>query len=752
MGTTRINPFLHYRSDFDEEVDRFYATYPVDITGPLTCLDEQRRGLKLGNPLSEKALTYSAAADLCDVHLFSFLPFYFELQSGRSRHSWGGDGVGKWYKDNHYPEIADTAEQIRDTFEGFFGFNGLPAAVMDFDHHSLDYDTVLERGLNGIRAELEGAAALSRDPEALILYKAMIDGLNALGKISAAFSEKANELLISEVHPVARRNLGRVAAAAALCPAEPPQTFYQALNTLLFMRELIGSLEGVQVSTFGHVDRLLYPYYERDLIEGRITPEEAAELLSAFLLYTEIRFECRKARHETSTTVVLGGCDAAGDAVFNDITRMILELYGELRLMEPKLHVRLSSRHPRELSGLCAELISRNLNVLAIYNDEVVIEAVSKAGRAIEDARLYIGGGCQENKLQNCEINSRATLSMNVPKLFETIFDPNSVHAIASIEHLSLKTMKDCVSFDALYAALLNNGRKMAEALVRRRNTGEEKGAQINPCPILSAVTGDCIAKGMDIFGGGARYSFASIGLTGMATFIDSLLSIKKIVFTDKMMSLEEFGEVLAQDFAGHESLKLYIRSRMPKYGSDDPEARSLSARVFTDMARAVSGFPNGRGGRYEPSLFSHTRYMSFGRATSATPDGRARGDYLSKGIGPSFISLGDQWQTGQILDTLGDIDLTDFPVIGIVDLKLPRIPESAAHQLIIPIIERFISNGGSVLQINCIDSEELKSAQKHPERHANLVVRVSGFSATFVSLPKELQDEIIARSSCVGV
>jgi formate C-acetyltransferase len=295
----------------------------------------------------------------------------------------------------------------------------------------------------------------------------------------------------------------------------------------------------------------------------------------------------------------------------------------------------------------------------------------------------------------------------------------------------------------------MHNARAVAEKIVLRRNRTEKKSAELNPCPILSAVTGDCIQQGKDVFAGGARYSAGSLGLTGLGTLIDSLIAVREIVYNEKQMTLEEFVSVLRDNFRGHEPLRQYILNRLPKHGSEDTSTLELSGRVFADMAQATSGFPNGRGGKYEASLFSHTNYMRLGTCCEATPDGRLKGENMSKGIGPSFISLGEKWAAGQILDSIQEIDLTDYPVIGILDLKIPPVSPEQSEVLIIPILERFIENGGSVLQINCIDTDDLKQAQKNPEKFPNLVVRVSGFSASFVTLGKGVQDEVIRRSEC---
>ncbi len=740
---------LTYNLAYETELDGYYAGMSVDTDALFAELDRRAARQPNLDRFVLKALTYELAAEQCDVHVFRHMPFYFELEAGRGRFQWGFGGVGAWFRENRKHLLRNETDTIHALYDGFFTFNGHDAAVTDLDHHSLDFDAVLEKGLDGLAREAEGHASDATTDEQRSFCFAAAAGCRALIRIADKFSQRASTLLERETDPVVRANLTRIATSSAKAPAQPAQTFYEALNTLLFTREIVGSLEGIAISTYGHLDRMLYPYYQRDLAAGRLTPDEAHAWLVAFLRYTETRFACRRERHETSTTIVLGGCNRDGNIIFNELTRAILDIYREWRLIEPKLHVRMSKEHPRALAEACAELLGAQRNVLALFNDDIVIAANVKAGRALEDARLYIGGGCQENKLQNCEINSRASIYMNTPKLLQLGFDPACAGKLAAGERLRLRDFSVCPDFERFYAIVMHNARELTGALVRRRNRGERKSGLYNPCPLLSALTADCLARGKDITEGGARYSVGSVGLVGLATLIDSLTAVRTLVFEEQRMGLAEFARILAADFSGHEPLRQYILGKLPKHGGEDPATRRFAARVFADLARATSGFANARGGKYEASLFSHMSYLRLGHSLPATPDGRRAGAPLSKGIGPSFIFTNQHWSTGAVLDSLGEIDFTDYPEIGVLDLRFPAMPEAQAVSLLVPVIERFLNSGGPVLQINVLDTETLKKAQTAPEQHKDLIVRVSGFSANFVTLGRDIQDEVIARSTC---
>ena len=531
-------------------------------------------------------------------------------------------------------------------------------------------------------------------------------------------------------------------------PAEPPATFYEALNTILFLRELVQSLDGNGISVFGHLDRTLWPYYVDDMAHGRLTQDEAKDLLGFFLAFSDTRFGMRESGSHvgTNTTVVIGGCDADGKAVFNDVTRMIIEVYLEAGLIDPKLNARVSSRHPREYLDLLARMVARGANNLCLFNDDVIIAANTKMGKALTDCRLYVGGGCQENVLENTEVNSRATIYLNVPQVLLMGFFREQWSAFADREELAILPYTDGGSFDGLYEAFLRNLEAVANTHVRQRNRTEREGWRYNPCPLHSAAVDDCLDKRLDLMAGGARYNFGSISLTGIATTVDSLYALRQIVFEEKSVSLAELAQILLADFAGEGGLRQRLVRRVPKFGQEDDGIRAFSARVFADCARVTSGMPNSRGGRYEASLFSFRTYAHLGASTGATPDGRRAGQHLSMGMSPSQLALGARSSPGQVLSSLEPLDLTLYPVVAVLDAKLPAKPARYKPEIIVPIIQRFLDSGGSVLQLNCVDHKVLLEAREHPERHPDLVVRVSGYSACFAMLPEEIQDEIVAR------
>ena len=741
-------PFTEERAAFEAELDAYYAAQPVDMPAIEAELVAFAAENPSWSPFRLKALGYEQIARRCPVKVFRHFPFWYELGVGKPRTNLGEGGVGGWHK--RLP-FGQRLTEIGGSWWHECGRRGLSVgwAVLDDNHHSLGNDNVFRGGLRGFVAEAEERLKTAATDDEREFLTAMIAGLNAQMALSCRFADEAQRLLADETDPAVRAHLERVAGVARRVPADPPETFYEALATVLFMRETTQALEGNGISILGHMDRILGPYYKRDLAAGRITREEAKDLLAFFLAMSDVRFGIdRVTQHVgTNTTVMIGGCDATGAVICNDVTRMIAEIYREHRLVDPKLNVRISNEHPREFVDLIAGLTASGCNSISLFNDDVVIAANAKMGKAVEDCRLYAGGGCQENVLENTEINSRATMYLSAVQVFLMGFFPTEWDWLRERDGVLVRPYEGCETFDGLYETFLSNLSDVLRAHVEHRNLTEREGLRYNPCPLHSATISDCIANARDMMAGGARYNFGSTSLTGVGTLVDSLYAVRKVVFDDRLLPLEQLRHMLATDFDGEEAFRQYLVNRVPKFGQDDEDVRAISAQVFADLARVSRGFANTRGGPYEASLFAFRSFTYFGEHTGATPDGRKAGEHLSPGMGPSMVALGRENSVSRVLRSLEPLDLTDYPVVAVLDVKLPASAARTSPEVIATVIGCFLDCGGSVLQVNTVDPAVLLEAREHPERHPDLVVRISGYSAYFRTLPPAVQQEVIDRT-----
>jgi pyruvate-formate lyase len=735
---------------FARELGDYYSAPPRDIAPWEQELHRLRERHPGDSEFRHKARGYAFMAEHCPVHVFRHGPFFFELNTGRARTDLGTGGLGGWLKRSPFGTAlhASSREWLAPCEQSGLSV-GWP--VLDDNHHTVSYEKALRVGLRGVIAEAERELARASIGAERDFLEAAIAGNQALIRIAGRFAAEAERLVAAEPDPVIRARLQQVATTARRVPAEPADSFHEALCVILFIFYVLPSVEGNGLSVFGHVDRLLSPFYGRDLAAGRLTPDEAADLISLFLVISDARYGMRSSASPwhvgTNGTLTVGGCDREGAPVFNALTRLLIEQHRALRLIDPKLNARITPRHPPEYFELLAQTVADGGNVLAIFNDDVVIPANAEMGKAIEDARLYVGGGCQENVLENCEVNSRATIYLNLAQVFLMGFFPEKWAFFFERAGFGPERYEGCASYADLHAAFLRNLHAVVAAHAEERNRTEREGVRYNPCPLHSSLLDDCLARRADMMAGGCRYSFGSVSLTGIGTVIDSLQGVKTAVYDRRLVSLAELGERLAANFEGQEAFRQFLIRQAPKFGQETEEARDFSRRVFADVAQAASDMPNSRGGRYEASLFSFRSFTHFGAATGATPDGRRAGELLSPGMAPSPLALGAECSIGQVLSTLEPLDLTRYPVVAVLDVTLPNALGGIPAFAIVAVIRRFLASGGSVLQVNCVDAEALRDARRHPERHPDLVVRVSGYSSVFVRLAEPIQDEIISRS-----
>lgn len=712
------------------ELEKFYSSYNPDKER-MTALAEKLYG-KMGDKsgLVFKTEVIDMISRKAKIHLFRQLPFFFEFSCGRARYSWGGHrtSVARILADKN----ADIWLNAYEREMWYYYDNGYVHGwnnPVGFDNHCPGYDMLLEKGLCGIIEDIQKVRKCEKDEEKLEFYSCMINSLTALGRLALRFSNKALECMRKSKDEELRSHYGKIADAARNVPIKPAASFYEALCCIVFCREAIGSLDGLGIATYGQIDRLLEPYYEKDITNGNITPEEARELIRALLIYTEVRFNIKNEFHETSTTMVLGGCDADGNMVFNDVTRFVLQCVLEERTIGTKINCRISKEHPEEYIDLIASVQAANIPTIVVQNDETHIGARVKHGQDIRDARLYVSGGCHETVLANTEVNTRADTELNTVKVL-------------------LDTMKkgEFADFDAFYREYLSDFARFYTDVCNIKNKYETMWKTYAPHPLFSSTITGCLESGKDISEGGAKYSNTSLSNAGTATLVDSLYSIKKLVFEQKKLTLAQLLQVLEDNFEKNAELRRYIVNDIPKYGTSNEEVDDFSAMVLADFAKNLPKLKNARGGRYMPAFYPHSLFLEFGKLTSATPDGRLAGTPLSRGCSPSeFIEVDSPLD---IFYSMSKIDFTDYTDSFCCELTLPRMEnQKTGRNVIGSLIKMFIEVKGSTLQMNTLDREILLAAQKEPELHKDVLVRICGYSERFVTLCEAQQEEVISRT-----
>jgi formate C-acetyltransferase len=374
-------------------------------------------------------------------------------------------------------------------------------------------------------------------------------------------------------------------------------------------------------------------------------------------------------------------------------------------------------------------------------NDDTLIAANRRWNKAIADARLYVNGGCHEMVLANTEVNTRADNWVNLPRLFLQTLDTGT----ESSRFAEFTNALDAPDFETFYSICMDNVQRFHNIITGYKEEYEKQWRKFDAAPLYSASILDCIENARDVTAGGARYNSISLSMVGAATFIDSLLSVKFLVYDEKQLTLPELKNLLLKNWEGAETLRQYIINRLPKYGTGDPKADSFANRVLQDLSK-MAGQPNGRGGIVTPAFYPHDVFREFGEATMATPDGRMKGFYLSRGIAPSeFVPVKS---VTDIISSLKNYDLTVFPESMATEITLPlNVGSQNGTAAVAGLIKTFVRSGGSTLQINVLDHETLVRAKAEPEKYPNMVVRVCGYSQTFNSLSEKKKDEVISRA-----
>lgn len=728
---------VRYLSDIDSlkqriiaEFDDYYTNFDPCTASLLAKMDALAAETAAEPMISRKAAMHGMLARECPVHLFRETPFFFEISSGRGRYTWGGlqSPVGSYFHDRSAGEWLNIygAETEKDRREGFLHAWNNPVG---FDHHCPGYDKLLELGINGILRQAEDALASCTDEKKMEFYRAAIRSNHALLTLAERFAEEAARLAESADDEETALHYRKIADAAAWVPANPPRTMYEGLCAVLFYRECVGSMEGVGFSTFGQLDRMLYPLYRADLAAGRITPDEALALFCGLLLYTEVRFDAARGYHETSTTIELGGCDRAGNVVYNELTALILDAVMNVRSINTKINCRISKAHPQEYLEKIANIQLSGIPTLMMHNDDVLVAGRVNCGQDIEDARMYVGGGCHEIVLQGTEVCTRADTWISLPRLL-----------LGTMERLT-----DCPDYDTLYAEYLADVRAYYTRIVTLKNEQERKWSTYDPLPLYSSSLTGCLERGLDLTEGGAKYNSTALSLLGTATLIDSLYALKTLVFGKAAVSYTDFRRIVAENFENNELLRRQILEKLPKHGTGNAELDTFSAAVLDDIS-GIAGQTNGRGGKYLPAFYPHDIYTPLGFLTGATPDGRLAGKPLSRGVSPSeFIATDSPLD---LIHSLKAIDFTKYADSFCAELTLPPMDNTAENAgILISIIRAFLDAEGSSLQFNLIDRNALLDARIHPDDHRNLFVRVCGYSAVFVYLSPSTQNEILERA-----
>ncbi|MBI5831967.1 MAG: hypothetical protein HZB16_06610 [Armatimonadetes bacterium] len=572
----------------------------------------------------------------------------------------------------------------------------------DCGHLHPDWPTLFGRGIDGLIADIE----------ALEPTESRRADVVALRGLSAWFERVGEACPDAEVGAVCRR-----------IAHQAPTTLHEAAQLMWGTIAALQVAEDHYLTNPGRVDQVLRGFYEADLAGGRTTPERAFELLCC--LYIQLN-EIVPAG--LALAVIVGGRDAAGQDVTNDLSYLALAARRATQLVYPTVGIAWHEGTPDELVDYGVRMLASGIGCPAFFGDQCIVDGLRAHGVSAADSYRWMNSTCVEIKVAGASNIWVATPYFNL--------------AQALLDGLATAP----ATFDALSAAVRSVlSARIAEAATSLDATWWRR-AVTGGFPLASALTADCVARGVDFDQGGCRYHWVENSFVGLANLVDGLLAVRRLVYEQGELSLAELTEVLAADWAGAEPLRRRVLTALPHYGNDQAEADALAGEWATWLMDETSRHEIG-GHRYVPGFFCWIQHEHLGRQTGATPDGRRAGQPLADGAGPAQGRELCGPTAAVLSTTTWSHEAALGGLVHNVKFGAATFARASGRAAVRGVIETYLRRGGLEIQVNVQDRATLLAAQADPEQYRDLVVRVAGYSDYFVHLERGMQDEVIART-----
>jgi len=584
--------------------------------------------------------------------------------------------------------------------------------------------------------------------------KAMAICCDAVITLASRYADEAERLAAVELDTARKEELLEIAKDCRHVPAKKPKNFMQALQMYWFVHISVTSeLNTWDAFSPGRLDQHLYPFLKKETGAGTLSEEKAKELLECLW----IKFNNQPAPPKVGITLAesgtytdfcginTGGLTSDGKDGVNDVTYIILDVIDEMQLVQPSGNIQLSRKNPDKFLNRACKVIKRGMGQPSVFNADAVVEELIRHGKSIEDARDGGTSGCVETGTFGKECYA-LTGYFNLVKVLEITLN-NGYDPIAN-KQLGIKTgdAQTFNTFDDLFNAYEKQVRHFINIKMAANNIIETLYSKYMPCPFLSVVIDDCVKNARDYNCGGARYNTRYIQGVGIGTLTDSLSSIKYNVYDKKYITMEKLIDALSKNFFGYEEARAMFLNKTPKYGNNDAYADDIMLRAFNMYFNAVDGRKAVNGGIYHIDMLPTTCHVYFGSVTGATADGRLAREVQSEGISPAH-GADRTGPTGVLMSAAKMDHLRTGGTLLNQKFTPSLLSDDDGIEKMMALIRTYFKMDGHHIQFNVITAETLREAQKNPEAHRNLIVRVAGYSDYFNDLGETLQNEIIDRT-----
>ena len=739
--------------------------------------------------------------ELDTVETRSADPFYIAEETKQELRE-----VHKYWKGKTSSELATSymaPEAIRAIEHNIFTpgnyfYNGV-------GHVTVKYEEVLAIGYKGIidkaQAELDRCQVGDGNyVKKSHFLKAVILSCQAVIEYAERYAELASQMAAECADPVRKQELLQISQNCSRVPANGATSFYEACQSFWFVQQLLQVESSGHSISPGRFDQYMYPYYKADLDKGIITRESAQELLDCIWVKLNDLNKVRDAAsaegfagYSLFQNLIVGGQDKDGNDVTNDLSVMCILASMHVHLPMPSLSIRVWNGSPHELLIKAAELTRTGIGLPAYYNDEVIIPALLNRGLTLADAREYNIIGCVEPQKAGKTDGWHDAAFFNMCRPLELVFS----NGMDKGELVGIQTgdVTKMTTFEEFYDAYKKQMEYCISLLVNADNAIDVAHAERVPLPFESCMVDDCISRGISVQEGGAIYNFTGPQGFGIANMADSLYAIRKLVYEDKKVSMEEYKEALAWNYdkgldeqsvkdisemilkgmqdggmnvtedtakavlttvmrlkPTEEQLRRFTEihhmiDEVPKYGNAIDDVDYFARDVAYTYTRPMQKYHNPRGGQYQAGLYPVSANVPLGGQTGATPDGRYAHTPVADGVSPSA----GKDVKGPTAAATSVSRLDHFIVSNGTLFNQKFHPAALAGreglEKFVSLIQTFFDQKGMHMQFNVVDRETLLDAQKHPEKYSHLVVRVAGYSALFTTLSRSLQDDIIRRT-----
>jgi pyruvate formate-lyase/glycerol dehydratase family glycyl radical enzyme len=595
-------------------------------------------------------------------------------------------------------------------------------------------ENTVQKGLNQIIGEAEEYKINGNDD----FYGTLADSLRGVITLANRYAVLAESMAETAESPQRKAELLKMSQICRHVPANPPRTFHEGLQSLWFIYIAVLNDDCGHEVPFGRWDQVLYPLYEEDIKQGRITKEQALELIECFVLkVNEIEFLLHNGAsffedgNSGRLTLTIGGVDSNGEDATNEVSFLFLEALSNCRMIQPNPAVRLHKGTPDNFLDLVTSIMSSGANTVQIFNDETIIKGFINNGIPLPDARNYLLSGCVQ-PIPASTYGSVCAAHLVLPRTLE----------------LFLKRNQDYHSYEDFYQSYRGYLSEIIKNITITLKKVDTAHKELLPNTLISALVDGAMKNSLDVKSGGTKTNITGISLLGLGTLADSLLALKIAVFEDHLYSLKSIKKMLRQNFDGYEPDRLYLLNKISKYGNDDDSVDMIAQDVANFCSAEASKYTTFRNGKYSIGVHSENGHVVLGFVTGATPDGRKQMEPFSIGAG----SARGREKKGYTA-TLKSVSKLDFTkIISGVSVNLRFNPSlfdttDKIQKFKNMLLAYFYDYNGQNLQATVVDAETLKLAQQFPENYQDLLVRISGYSARFVELTRFTQDEIISRT-----